>query len=69
MPDPFVIVRAEAIDCGEMAAKMRVTVVIVKHLNKGVNAKAVHKVSGSAGYVNGQPAMPREWSLTVKKTF
>ncbi len=24
---------------------------------------------GSAGYVNGQPAMPREWSLTVKKTF
>lgn len=23
MPDPFVIVRAEAIDCGEMAAKMR----------------------------------------------
>ena len=23
----------------------------------------------SAGYVNGQPAMPREWSLTVKKTF
>jgi iron complex outermembrane receptor protein len=23
----------------------------------------------SAGYLNGQPAMPREWSLTVKKTF
>ena len=23
----------------------------------------------SAGYTNGQPAMPREWSLTVKKTF
>jgi iron complex outermembrane receptor protein len=23
----------------------------------------------SAGYVNGQPAMPREWSVTVKKTF
>ena len=23
----------------------------------------------SAGYVNGQPAMPREWSITVKKTF
>ncbi len=22
-----------------------------------------------AGYLNGQPAMPREWSLTVKKTF
>ncbi len=23
----------------------------------------------SAGYVNGQPAMPREWSVTIKKTF
>ena len=23
----------------------------------------------SAGYVNGQPAMPREWSMTVKKVF
>ena len=23
----------------------------------------------SAGYVNGQPAMPREWSFTIKKTF
>ena len=23
----------------------------------------------SAGYRNGQPSMPREWSLTVKKTF
>ena len=23
----------------------------------------------SAGYVNGQPAMPREWKFTVKKTF
>jgi iron complex outermembrane recepter protein len=23
----------------------------------------------SAGYVNGQPAMPREWSISVKKTF
>jgi iron complex outermembrane receptor protein len=23
----------------------------------------------SAGYLNGQPAMPREWSLTVKKVF
>jgi iron complex outermembrane receptor protein len=23
----------------------------------------------SAGYRNGQPAMPREWSLTVKKVF
>ena len=23
----------------------------------------------TAGYVNGQPAMPREWSLTIKKTF
>jgi iron complex outermembrane receptor protein len=23
----------------------------------------------SAGYLNGQPAMPREWSVTVKRTF
>jgi iron complex outermembrane receptor protein len=23
----------------------------------------------SAGYVNGQPAMPREWSITVKRNF
>jgi iron complex outermembrane receptor protein len=23
----------------------------------------------SAGYVNGQPAMPRGWSFTIKKTF
>lgn len=36
----------------EMAARHRVTILLVKHLNKGVTAKAVHKVSGSAGYVN-----------------
>src|SRR5262249_33598487 len=29
-----------------------VTIILVKHLNKGVTAKAVHMVSGSAGYVN-----------------
>jgi len=23
----------------------------------------------SAGYINGQPAMPREWSVTVKRSF
>jgi hypothetical protein len=23
----------------------------------------------SAGYVNGQPAMPREWSVSVKRYF
>lgn len=28
------------------------TILLVKHLVKGVTAKAVHKVSGSAGYVN-----------------
>jgi hypothetical protein len=36
----------------ELAAERRVTFIIVKHLNKGVTAKAVHKVAGSAGYVN-----------------
>lgn len=36
----------------ELAAKQRVTIIIVKHLNKSVTAKAVHKVSGSTGYVN-----------------
>lgn len=36
----------------EMAARHRVTVLIVKHIVKGTTAKAVHKVSGSAGYVN-----------------
>src|SRR5262249_5171571 len=36
----------------ELAAKHRVAIVLVKHLNKGVRARAVHKVSGSTGYVN-----------------
>jgi hypothetical protein len=36
----------------ELAARRRVTIVLVKHLNKGATLKAVHKVSGSAGYVN-----------------
>lgn len=37
---------------GELAAECRVTVLLVKHFNKGVTAKAVHKVGGSMGYVN-----------------
>jgi hypothetical protein len=36
----------------ELAAARAVTVTLVKHLVKGVTAKAIHKVSGSAGYVN-----------------
>jgi hypothetical protein len=36
----------------ELAAKHRVAVVLVKHLNKGATVKAVNKVSGSTGYVN-----------------
>ncbi len=36
----------------QLAASSRVTIALVKHLNKGASAKAVHKVSGGAGYVN-----------------
>jgi hypothetical protein len=36
----------------ELAAKYRVTVLLVKHLNKGATAKAIHRVSGSTGYIN-----------------
>jgi hypothetical protein len=36
----------------DLAAKHRVTITLVKHLVKGATARAVHKVSGSAGYVN-----------------
>jgi hypothetical protein len=36
----------------DLAAKRRVTIVLVKHLSKGATAKAVHKVGGSTGYVN-----------------
>jgi hypothetical protein len=36
----------------EMANRRRVTVLIVKHINRNTNAKAVHRVTGSAGYVN-----------------
>jgi hypothetical protein len=37
----------------ELAARCRVTILIVKHLVKGATAKAIHKVAGSAGYING----------------
>jgi putative DNA primase/helicase len=37
---------------GELAAECRVTIVLVMHFNKAGVKKAVHKVSGSAGYVN-----------------
>jgi hypothetical protein len=36
----------------ELAARTGVTILLVKHLNKGVGVKAVYKVGGSAGYVN-----------------
>jgi hypothetical protein len=36
----------------ELAARRGVTILLVKHLVKGTTARAVHKVSGSAGYVN-----------------
>jgi hypothetical protein len=36
----------------ELAARRQVTILLVKHVVKGATAKAVHKVSGSAGYVN-----------------
>jgi hypothetical protein len=36
----------------EVAGQRSVTILLVKHVTKGVTPKAVHKVSGSAGYVN-----------------
>jgi putative DNA primase/helicase len=36
----------------ELAARRHCTIILVKHFTKGATAKAVHKVSGSAGYVN-----------------
>jgi hypothetical protein len=36
----------------ELAAECQVTIVLVKHLVKGATSKAVHKVGGSAAYVN-----------------
>jgi hypothetical protein len=36
----------------ELAARREVTILLVKHLVKGATARAVHKVGGSAGYVN-----------------
>jgi hypothetical protein len=36
----------------ELAARRNVLIILVKHLIKGATSKAVHKVGGSAGYVN-----------------
>jgi hypothetical protein len=36
----------------ELAARRQVTILLVKHLVKGATSRAVHKVGGSAGYVN-----------------
>jgi hypothetical protein len=35
-----------------LAAKKRVCIILVKHLNKGVSLSAVHRINGSVGYVN-----------------
>ena len=36
----------------ELAGRRGVAIILVKHLNKGTSAKAVHRVGGSVGYVN-----------------
>src|SRR5262249_29647907 len=36
----------------ELADRKKVTILLVKHFNKGVSFKAAYRVSGSAGYVN-----------------
>jgi hypothetical protein len=36
----------------ELAARRQVTVTLVKHVNKGVGVKAIHRVTGSVAYVN-----------------
>ncbi|MBL8793227.1 MAG: AAA family ATPase [Planctomycetia bacterium] len=36
----------------ELAAECSVTVLLIMHLNKGVGAKAIHRVNGSVGYTN-----------------
>lgn len=36
----------------ELAARRNVTILIVKHFNRSFSAKAVHRVTGSAGYIN-----------------
>ncbi|HET6574063.1 MAG TPA: AAA family ATPase [Fimbriiglobus sp.] len=36
----------------ELAGRRGVAILLVKHLNKGASAKAVHRVGGSVGYVN-----------------
>ncbi len=41
----------------------------VNNLTNKLYYLTLFDLHGSAGYVNGQPAMPREWSVTVKKTF
>jgi hypothetical protein len=44
--------RALLAPLAELMARRQVTMQLVKHLIKGATAKAVHRVSGSAGYVN-----------------
>jgi hypothetical protein len=44
--------RALLAPLAETAARHNVCICLIKHLNKGVTAKAVHKVGGGVGYVN-----------------
>lgn len=44
--------RAVLSPLAELAARHNVAIIIVKHLNKGTNIKAVARVGGSVGYVN-----------------
>ena len=41
----------------------------VSNLGNKLYYLTLFDLHSSAGYVNGQPAMPREWSISVKKTF
>src|SRR5262249_17458558 len=36
----------------ELAARRHVTIVLIKHLNKGATAKAIHRAGGAVGHVN-----------------
>src|SRR5262249_27236348 len=36
----------------ELAARRGVTILLIKHINRNAGAQAVHRVTGSSGYVN-----------------
>jgi hypothetical protein len=41
----------------ELAARRNATIILVCHINKGVSAKAVHRIMGGVGYVNSARAV------------